>query len=767
MAASPISPLPTLLSLEEAQARSKLSLNVNRRGSADLVELRDVNNTNSPKRNKKWFGLFSKSKAGEDELNKTAIYRRKGSTRRDITISLPSTTSTINEPQSEEINLSSTDRFAKPSDKKISHSNLSIMQIEENLDTCVSADNDDLMSAIVSVTAKYTTVKDSKSFHRCSVTIGEPSEFRRMNCIENELDDYEKCNNLNQYSISSNLASSSDPKSNDLGKKPCTFLSGPKNSLDNLILDKSFNTESSLHSILKNRHGLVGVPLKCDSKCPNTGPNNEWRDLSNVNVNDEFILKNLPSSETIFQLVAVPRTDSQTKFYGSFLREDGDIDSSTEVSPFSSIPKALRNQANKHSDLYQSPALHMQIPYQTTEPMNKKRVTSNIHCKQIDQKYKLRQLSRTPEEKMSYNVMSENSEHRMTPFKTMKYLQDGGEYEADTVDGDEEDEEDDEDEDRGNYDSDSDVDQGDRDGDGGGNGSAKCNSCNSNSNSNIGNRNNKNSNNNDSKSNSYSKNDYKNRNNDNYYHVNNRNDDFITNELLKFKYEMNSGYIISLGFYFQNYEKDHPYMKQVRKDCILRSLKLRIENVSLSWSMSFDRLGNICDVECLTRPLTNDCLNTISFGCRKNTQHGSLNNRITMYKETEDDTFVVEFDHLKVSKSCQTFETPICKSTGLSGNIQSRSSKRTRLFADLQPFNNNYTSTNEFCELQNFDKSYRVVQFTFISDLLLFIINDYINNCIKNWRISVLYSYYSASPKTQLRNCNQMYLDIFLLKSTQ
>merc|ERR1711962_503326 len=92
LSAAPISPLPTLLSLEEAQARTKTTtnLNINVRGGGGggrelPVEPIISSNDDSPKRNKKWFGLFSKSKTCvEEDGPKAPIYRKKGSGRHNL-----------------------------------------------------------------------------------------------------------------------------------------------------------------------------------------------------------------------------------------------------------------------------------------------------------------------------------------------------------------------------------------------------------------------------------------------------------------------------------------------------------------------------------------------------------------------------------------------------------------------------------------------------------------------------------------------------------
>ena len=89
VAASPISPLPTLLSLEEAQARSKAVFLTNQRSSADVTALQTANITMSPKRSRKWLGLFSRAKSASpnqsvEKVKHPTVYKLISSPQRSL-----------------------------------------------------------------------------------------------------------------------------------------------------------------------------------------------------------------------------------------------------------------------------------------------------------------------------------------------------------------------------------------------------------------------------------------------------------------------------------------------------------------------------------------------------------------------------------------------------------------------------------------------------------------------------------------------------------
>ncbi|XP_057302580.1 rho GTPase-activating protein 32-like isoform X1 [Hydractinia symbiolongicarpus] len=218
VAASPISPLPTLLSIEEAQARTKLKFNPTRRGSADLMQIR--NNMNSPKRSKKWFGLFSKMKSdgvSEDDSilksNVTSAYRKKTSMKNIHHIGTPTRSQSeyrlqdLPKQQTDSGHIPRVSSFdVQPTEKHCSA--ISVESLNYNFKDS-DDDNTSLMSAVVSVTAKYINAKDvrknstsnppevlrktsttkpideiRKKGSRKSFTIGEPTDFRRLEDTE-------------------------------------------------------------------------------------------------------------------------------------------------------------------------------------------------------------------------------------------------------------------------------------------------------------------------------------------------------------------------------------------------------------------------------------------------------------------------------------------------------------------------------------------------------------------------------------------------------
>lgn len=193
LSAAPISPLPTLLSLEEAQARTRSNIiALNGRGSIDLPD--SDPNDESPKRNKKWFGLFSKSKNQSDEdVGKAAFYRKKEG--RHLLISSP-TQLYSNLNGNSEGGVSPKPELRNLTDKTDECDIVPLTQVEDDLDIPMHTDNDDIMSAIVSVSNKYTSMpsrrlESQKACHRRSITIGEPSELRRS-INANDLTDFKK-----------------------------------------------------------------------------------------------------------------------------------------------------------------------------------------------------------------------------------------------------------------------------------------------------------------------------------------------------------------------------------------------------------------------------------------------------------------------------------------------------------------------------------------------------------------------------------------------
>ena len=197
-AATPVSPLPTLLSLEEAQARTK-SRFPNHRGSVDLVEIRNANNMNinSPKRSRKWLGLFSRSKSTnlQEDNGNGPIYRRKqGSHHQSHSIhSIGTPMRSQSEFQLVDIRRSHTEPELLGSSvnelhsrdfSSVSDSAAPLARVDDDIYPRLrhsDGEEESLMSAVVSVTTKYISIEDTrKNNHRRSVTIGEPSDFRRL-----------------------------------------------------------------------------------------------------------------------------------------------------------------------------------------------------------------------------------------------------------------------------------------------------------------------------------------------------------------------------------------------------------------------------------------------------------------------------------------------------------------------------------------------------------------------------------------------------------
>lgn len=204
VSAAPISPLPSLLSIEEAQARTKNKNEMTPSSLLDTPETRDIGSVNSPRRSRKWFGLFqksSKTNASEDELHVkpgVTYYTKKPSP----VISGPARSQSEYRLQDlqkrqehDKENIYRTESYdsTTPSvdTKSLRDSqdslNAPVATPELDLDTRLSDnEGDSIMSAIVSVTAKYIDVEDPLRYHtpRRSFTIGSTSEFRKLNDSE-------------------------------------------------------------------------------------------------------------------------------------------------------------------------------------------------------------------------------------------------------------------------------------------------------------------------------------------------------------------------------------------------------------------------------------------------------------------------------------------------------------------------------------------------------------------------------------------------------
>ena len=220
MLATPVSPLPTLLSLEEAQARTKSNIKTeqlsvpHKQNSSTNVSndtQRDLSILNSPRRSRKWFGLFhnnpKKSHVSEEDVtnSKVVYYTKKQSphlsgepTRsqseyrlQDLQKRHELEKDNIVRAENYQIpaNTPTTDKdISSPFKSSLNSVNAPFATPELDLDINLSSDNeaDSLMSAIVSVRAKYINVEDALIYHtpRRSFTIGSAAEFRKLNDSE-------------------------------------------------------------------------------------------------------------------------------------------------------------------------------------------------------------------------------------------------------------------------------------------------------------------------------------------------------------------------------------------------------------------------------------------------------------------------------------------------------------------------------------------------------------------------------------------------------
>lgn len=202
VSAAPISPLPTLLSIEEAQARTKSKVVHGQRNdkSSSSNESRNVNGTNSPRRARKWFGLFarggsSKSVTNADDENTQIKASMSLYSRKQIPVVTPQRSQSeyrlhdIQSQQQQRGTILRSESFSSTSSAdrqslSLSLSNPSAMtpDCEYNVNDS-DADSISLMSAIVSVTAKYINLDDSNRYRSPSkpiFTVGDPSGFRKL-----------------------------------------------------------------------------------------------------------------------------------------------------------------------------------------------------------------------------------------------------------------------------------------------------------------------------------------------------------------------------------------------------------------------------------------------------------------------------------------------------------------------------------------------------------------------------------------------------------
>ena len=184
MAANPVSPLPTLLSLEEAQAKNKSRFNLGRRGSSDQVLSTSNNhNVNSPKRNRKWFGLFSRSKSPTTVDGKPTIVSYPKSIDKTDQATQAMHLRSKSEPQFEGLEKQ---QLSQQSSNKLSEKSRSSWYLsfgDDNLDYGkVSGDEESLLSAVVAVSQKYSTLEQRRlsKQHRRSFSMGDPSELRKI-----------------------------------------------------------------------------------------------------------------------------------------------------------------------------------------------------------------------------------------------------------------------------------------------------------------------------------------------------------------------------------------------------------------------------------------------------------------------------------------------------------------------------------------------------------------------------------------------------------
>ena len=184
MAANPVSPLPTLLSLEEAQAKNKSRFNLGRRGSSDQVlSTSNDHNLNSPKRNRKWFGLFSRSKSPTAVDGKPSIVSHPKSIDKTDQATQAMYLRSQSEPQFEGLEK---EQLSQQSSNKLNEKSRSSWYLsfgDDNLDYGkVSGDEESLLSAVVAVSQKYSTLEQRRlsKQHRRSFSMGDPSELRKI-----------------------------------------------------------------------------------------------------------------------------------------------------------------------------------------------------------------------------------------------------------------------------------------------------------------------------------------------------------------------------------------------------------------------------------------------------------------------------------------------------------------------------------------------------------------------------------------------------------
>eukprot|EP00111_Clytia_hemisphaerica_P001943 TCONS_00005478-protein len=215
--AAPISPLPTLLSLEEAQARTNSNksktvpipsgLTRSEKGSisSDISTRELSGSVNSPRRTRKWFGLFSKASskssniedANENDLVKAShsLYTKKtspqisGPTRSQSEYRLHDIPRHPIQRSESFSSTSSADRTSISADRtSISslHNTAPIATPESEFEINLSdTDSMSLMSAIVSVRAKYMNLDDGTTRYQSSTktplfSVGEPLNFRKL-----------------------------------------------------------------------------------------------------------------------------------------------------------------------------------------------------------------------------------------------------------------------------------------------------------------------------------------------------------------------------------------------------------------------------------------------------------------------------------------------------------------------------------------------------------------------------------------------------------
>ncbi|XP_047131527.1 dual specificity protein kinase splB isoform X2 [Hydra vulgaris] len=329
IAASPISPLPSLLSLEEAQARSKAAFLSNQRSSSDVGMLQTT--TMSPKRSRKWLGLFSRAKSASpsqpvERSNKhPSVYKLISSPQRSISeINIHN----LRKQQIEHtalLHTASEDNLQKKD--IVQHKRTSVQSASfdhtdaDYLPFCNRESDDDssIMSAIEVVSKKYLGI--SKSDQNVKQTINfspEDSKIQIKNDYEKEMkngnliSDFQPQNN--QEVGQTNQVGQHDEQSPDRIHLPLTTIDNDlpikksrSLSPENLLLHKNksirakslqfgdkFNDEVKDHS-LSTRSSLVFQSESNDSFTKNTplytmGSNNSRKSFSGSS----------------FQLVATP-----------------------------------------------------------------------------------------------------------------------------------------------------------------------------------------------------------------------------------------------------------------------------------------------------------------------------------------------------------------------------------------------------------------------------------------------------------------------------